>query len=59
MENQFEKQVVIEAFDIALKKGCYGLTESINIVNSLTKLGILHSNNIQNDNSTNTVEPAN
>ncbi len=59
MEDQFAKQVIVEAIDIAFKKGCYGLTESINIVNSLTRLGILHSNNTQNDNSTNTLEPTN
>lgn len=35
MELETAKQVLVEALDIAIKKGCYGLTETINIVKAL------------------------
>jgi hypothetical protein len=38
MELQNAKQVLVEALDIALKKGCYGLNEVNNIVKALDKI---------------------
>ena len=35
MELQTAKQVLVEALDIAIKKGCFGLNETINIVKAL------------------------
>jgi len=38
MEIQNAKQILVEALDIAIKKGCYGLTETTNIVKALDKI---------------------
>jgi hypothetical protein len=38
MELQNAKQILLEALDIAIKKGCYGLTETTNIVKALDKI---------------------
>jgi len=38
MELQTAKQVLVEALDIAIKKGCYGLNEVNNIVKALDKI---------------------
>jgi hypothetical protein len=38
MELQNAKQILLEALDIAIKKGCYGLTETATIVKALDKI---------------------
>jgi len=38
MELQTTKQVLVEALDIAIKNGCYGLNEVNNIVKALDKI---------------------
>ena len=38
MELETAKQVLVEALDIAIKKGCYGLNEVNNIVKALDKI---------------------
>ena len=38
MELENAKQILVEALDIAIKKGCYGLNEVNNIVKALDKI---------------------
>ena len=45
MELENAKQILVEALDIAIKKGCYGLNEVNNIVKALDK--ILELNDIK------------
>lgn len=40
MEANLAKQVIMEAIDMAMKKGCYGIVESINIVKAIEVLKI-------------------
>ena len=38
MELKQAKEIIIQALDIAIKKGCYGLSEVEAIVHALTKI---------------------
>jgi hypothetical protein len=40
MEENFAKQVIMEAIDLAMKKGCYGIVESMNITKAIEVLNI-------------------
>ena len=40
MEANLAKQVIIEAIDMAMKNGCYGIVESTNIVKAVEVLKI-------------------
>jgi hypothetical protein len=58
-DKNFHKQVVVEALDIAIKKGCFGLVETTNIVNAVNalQLNIQEPLTIQeNERPDNTVE---
>lgn len=39
-EENFAKQVLMEAIDVAMKKGCFGVLESTNIVRAISVLKI-------------------
>lgn len=51
MEENLAKQVIMEAIDMAMKKGCYGIVESTNIVKAVEALGINQKTPTQNDNN--------
>lgn len=40
MESNLAKQVIMEAIDMAMKNGCYGIVESTNIVKAIEVLTI-------------------
>ena len=40
MEENLAKQVIMEAIDLAFKKGCYGVVEATNIVNAIKFLNL-------------------
>lgn len=40
MEANLAKQVIMEAIDMAMKNGCYGIVESTNIVKAIEVLKI-------------------
>ena len=48
MDKQLSIQIINEAIDLAIKKGCYNLIEVTNIVNALNFI-----NNENNEQSTN------
>lgn len=45
MEENFAKQVIVEAVDRALLKGCFNLVEACNITKALEKLEIFTTGN--------------
>lgn len=47
MEANLAKQVIMEAIDMAMKKGCYGIVESMNIVKAIEVLSINQKNNTE------------
>ena len=40
MEENLAKQVIMEAIDMAMKNGCYGVVESMNITKAIEVLKI-------------------
>ena len=40
MDENLAKQVTMEAIDMAIKKGCYGIVETMNIVKAIEVLNL-------------------
>lgn len=40
MEENLAKQVIMEAIDMSMKNGCYGLVESMNITKAIEALSL-------------------
>jgi hypothetical protein len=40
MEENLAKQIIIEAINMAMKNGCYGIVETMNIVKAIEVLNI-------------------
>lgn len=51
MGENFAKQVIMEAIDLAFKKGCYGVIESINISNAIKVLNLNELKDNENEQS--------
>jgi plastocyanin domain-containing protein len=52
MEENFAKQVIMEAIDLAMKSGNYGIVETMNIVKAIEALRL----NIKSDNEQHNLE---
>ena len=51
MNEELAKQIIKEAVNVAIKKGCYDLIEVVNIVAALNFINMNSLNNISNENN--------
>jgi len=52
MNEDLAKQIIKEAIDLAIKKGCYNLNEVVNIINALNFINMSTLNPTKNEIST-------
>jgi len=51
MNEELAKQIVKEAIDLAIKKGCYNLIEVVNIVSALNFINMSTLSPLNNENN--------